>query len=132
MYFLLQFTLSSSKINFSSTMRIHGTCHIPPETTLCILYIHGCYLHVHFPSCPNTFINLSVQNPWMDSISHATSDGMWHITWILMIEEKLIFEDDNVNWRRNYMSALMLKGSDIKGINTSHYTLFLNTQKFIN
>jgi hypothetical protein len=25
------------------------------------------------------------------------SDGMWHITWILMVEEKLIFEEDKVN-----------------------------------
>ena len=30
------------------------------------------------------------------------------------------------------MSALMLKGSDIKGINTYHYTLILNTHKFVN
>jgi hypothetical protein len=30
------------------------------------------------------------------------------------------------------MSALMLKGSDIKGINTYHYTFILNTHKFVN
>jgi hypothetical protein len=40
---------------------------------------------------------MQIQHPWMDSISHATSSGMWHVTWILTIEEKLIFEDDNVN-----------------------------------
>jgi hypothetical protein len=58
----------------------------------------------------------------MGSISHATFDGMWHVTWILMIEEKLVFEDGNVNSRKNYRSTLMLKGSDIKGINISHFT----------
>ena len=31
----------------------------------------------------------------MDSIIHAASGGMWHITWILMIEEKWIFEYDS-------------------------------------
>jgi hypothetical protein len=30
------------------------------------------------------------------------------------------------------MSALMLKGSDIKGINTFHYTFIFSTDKFIN
>jgi hypothetical protein len=30
------------------------------------------------------------------------------------------------------MSALMLKGSDIKGINTSHYTFIFHTHKFVN
>jgi REP element-mobilizing transposase RayT len=37
------------------------------------------------------------QNPWMYSIHHVVSGGMWHITWILMVEEKLFFEDDKVN-----------------------------------
>jgi hypothetical protein len=37
------------------------------------------------------------RHPWMDSIIHAASGGMWHVMWILMIEEKWIFEDDNVN-----------------------------------
>jgi hypothetical protein len=27
-------------------------------------------------------------NPWMDSIHHVVSGGMWHVTWILMFEEK--------------------------------------------
>ena len=34
---------------------------------------------------------------WMDSIHHVVSSGRLHITWILMVEEKLIFEDDKVN-----------------------------------
>jgi len=52
----VQFTLSSSKIHFSSTMRIHVMFHIPPETTWSILSIHGCcifmciFLHVQIPS----------------------------------------------------------------------------------
>jgi hypothetical protein len=40
---------------------------------------------------------MQIQHPWMDSIHHVFSDGMCHITWILMVEEKLIFEDDKVN-----------------------------------
>jgi hypothetical protein len=40
---------------------------------------------------------MHIQHPWMDSIHHALSGGMWHVTWILMVEEKLIFEDDKVN-----------------------------------
>ena len=42
----VQFTLSSSKIHFSSTMRIHVTCHVPSETTWCILSIHGCFIFI--------------------------------------------------------------------------------------
>jgi hypothetical protein len=26
--------------------------------------------------------------PMMDSIHHFVSGGMWHVTWILMVEEK--------------------------------------------
>jgi hypothetical protein len=28
------------------------------------------------------------KQPWMDSIHHFVSVGMWHVTWILMVEEK--------------------------------------------
>jgi hypothetical protein len=28
------------------------------------------------------------KHPWMDSIHHVVSGGMWHVTWILMVEEK--------------------------------------------
>jgi hypothetical protein len=28
------------------------------------------------------------KNPWMDSIHHVVSGGRWHITWILMVEDK--------------------------------------------
>jgi hypothetical protein len=38
-----------------------------------------------YPIIPPTFKN------------HVVSGGMWHITWILMVEEKLIFEDNKVN-----------------------------------
>ena len=31
------------------------------------------------------------------NIHHVVSGGMGHVTWILMVEEKLIFEDDKVN-----------------------------------
>jgi hypothetical protein len=40
---------------------------------------------------------MHIQHPWMDSIIHAVSGGMWHIMWILMVEEKYIFKDDKVN-----------------------------------
>jgi hypothetical protein len=32
--------------------------------------------------------NMKIQHPWMDSIHHFVSGGMWNITWILMVEEK--------------------------------------------
>ena len=32
------------------------------------------YLHVHFPSCSNTFINLAVQNPWLGLTSMPTAN----------------------------------------------------------
>jgi hypothetical protein len=31
---------------------------------------------------------MHIQQPWMDSIHHFISGGMWHVTWILMVEEK--------------------------------------------
>jgi hypothetical protein len=37
------------------------------------------------------------KNPWMDSIHHVVFVCRWHVTWILMVEEKWIFEDDKVN-----------------------------------
>jgi hypothetical protein len=40
---------------------------------------------------------MKIQHPWMDNIHHVVSSGRWHITWILMVEEKLIFEYDKVN-----------------------------------
>jgi hypothetical protein len=33
-------------------------------------------------------MNMKIQQPWMDSIHHVVSGGMWHVTWILMVEEK--------------------------------------------
>ena len=32
------------------------------------------YMHVHRPSCPNTFINLAVQNPWLGLTSMTTTN----------------------------------------------------------
>ena len=32
------------------------------------------YMHVHCPSCPNTFINLVVQNPWLGLTSMTTTN----------------------------------------------------------
>ena len=32
------------------------------------------YMHVHCPSCPNTFINLAVQNPWLGLTSMTTTN----------------------------------------------------------
>jgi hypothetical protein len=40
---------------------------------------------------------MQIQHSWIDSIHHALFGGMLHITWILMVEGKLIFEDDKVN-----------------------------------
>jgi hypothetical protein len=40
---------------------------------------------------------MHIQHPWMDIINHVVSGGIWHVRWILMVEEKLIFEDDKVN-----------------------------------
>jgi hypothetical protein len=31
---------------------------------------------------------MNIQNPWMDSIHHVVSGGMWNVTWILMVEDK--------------------------------------------
>jgi hypothetical protein len=39
---------------------------VPHTTKKNMMYIFHpwlLYFHVHFPSCPNTFINLAVQNP---------------------------------------------------------------------
>jgi hypothetical protein len=33
-------------------------------------------------------MKMKIQNPWMDIIHHDLSGGMWHVTWILMVEEK--------------------------------------------
>ena len=32
------------------------------------------YIHVHFPSCPNNFINRVVQNPWLGLTSMTTTN----------------------------------------------------------
>jgi hypothetical protein len=40
---------------------------------------------------------MQIQHPWMDNVHHVVYSGRWHVTWILMVEEKLIFEDDKVN-----------------------------------
>jgi hypothetical protein len=31
---------------------------------------------------------MHIQYPWMDSIHDVVSGGMWHVTWVLMVEEK--------------------------------------------
>jgi hypothetical protein len=40
---------------------------------------------------------MQIQHPWMEIIHHVVSGGRWHVMWIFMVHEKLIFEDDKVN-----------------------------------
>ena len=71
---------------------------VPHTTGKSMMYtIHPwvLYLHVHFPSCPNNFINLVVQNPWLGLTSMTTTnlptispfviDGNTHAPPIIMI-----------------------------------------------
>ena len=74
-------------------------CDMPNTTGNNMIYtIHSwvLYMHVHFPSCPNTFINLAVQNPWLGLTSMTTInlptispffiDGNTHAPPIIMIQ----------------------------------------------
>jgi len=51
------------------------------------------YLHVHFPSCPNTFINLAVQNQWLGLKSMTTTNIPTHI----LVGNTIQNENDS-NW----------------------------------
>jgi hypothetical protein len=42
-------------------------------------------------------MNMQIQHPWMDNMHHVVFGGRWKVMWILMVEEKLFFEDDKVN-----------------------------------
>jgi hypothetical protein len=77
-------------------------CDMPHTTGNNIMYtIHSwvLYMHVHCPSCPNTFINLAVQNPWLGLTSMTTTnlptissfviDGNTHVPPIIMIQISL-------------------------------------------
>jgi hypothetical protein len=77
----------------------HEDPHDVPHTTrnnmMYTIHPWVLYLHVHFPSCPNTFINLVVQNPWLGLTSMTTTnlptmspfviDGNTHAPPIIMI-----------------------------------------------
>jgi hypothetical protein len=77
----------------------HEDSHDVPHTTgnnmMYTIHPWVLYLHVHFPSCPNTFINLAVQNPLLGltsmtttnllTISHFVTNGNTHAPPIIMI-----------------------------------------------
>ena len=42
-------------------------------------------------------MGLKINPSWGDIPCHAVSNGRWHITWFLMVDEILIFEDDKAN-----------------------------------
>jgi hypothetical protein len=70
----VQFTLSSSKIHFSSTMRIHVTCHIPPwkqhdvyypsmgVVSACAFSFMSKYLHQSCGPKPMTRVDINDNN----------------------------------------------------------------------
>ena len=75
------------------------------------------YMHVHCPSCPNTFINLAVQNPWLGLTSMTTTnlltispfviDGNTHAPSIIMIPISLPLWHQ---WQRVWFFPLSLMG----------------------
>jgi len=64
----------------------------------------GLYMHVHCPSCRNTFINLAVQNPWLGLTSMTTTNLPTDISLMLPLWPSL-------PWNHSSMLFLQVKGS---------------------
>jgi hypothetical protein len=41
---------------------------------------------------------MQLQHPWMDSISHASFGGIWHVAWILMVVGENSIFNTLVEW----------------------------------
>jgi len=52
----------------------HDVPHTTRNNTMYTIHPWVLYLHVHFPSCPNTFINLAIQNQWLGLTSMTTTN----------------------------------------------------------
>ena len=42
-------------------------------------------------------MGLKINPSWGDIPCHAISNGRWHVTWFIMVDEILIFENDKEN-----------------------------------
>ena len=42
-------------------------------------------------------MELQINPSWGDGLCHAVSNGSWYVTWFLMVDEILIFEDEKAN-----------------------------------
>ena len=91
---------------------------VPHTTGKSMMYtIHPwvLYLHFHFTSCPNNFINILVQNPWLGLTSMTTTnlptispfsiDGNTHAPPIIMIPISLPLWNQ---WKRVWFLPLIL------------------------
>jgi hypothetical protein len=70
--------------------------------------------------------------PWIDSPHQVISNGRWHTTWFLMVEEIFPLKDDHVKFSPKWLRSYKLAPKSSKGekwLQTRSYRSALKTSK---
>ena len=76
----------------------HDVPHTNRNNMMYTIHPWVLYLHVHFPSFPNTFINLAVQNRWLVLTSMTTTNLPTIWNWKFHLSDRHWYLDKSILW----------------------------------